>query len=375
MKFSKTAFFICFLVAGKAQASCDPCLMAAANSAASAMQSAIMQVATAVQQNVQATQQLNQSIIQAGTNITAGIASQTAEQAITDQRNSSAIVSAIKMTDENLKNATTLLRKTITDGIDLTNGKIVQSLKAFGIQQQDNQIKYEFDLDYAQPISGRIGTNRAEPLQRGLAFNHALKDRIINDLREYNDGGFADAIGMGGSQTRYLESLPEETWDPSPMVGETIISEEDFLHMQKMIQVTVNPYPKAEITDLSSSGAIEAEINRRIKNGELLAIQQILVDQLMDIYPSIDAESFLDGYSSPEVINDKTSLMEVLRSEVDGRLGTEQWYKHMQNQNSAGLQRELIYMQPVKLKILSEILEAEDHALMLDSIRLGRGIE
>jgi D-ribose pyranose/furanose isomerase RbsD len=348
------------LIINTSYAGCDPCIQAAAQAANTSMTTAINTVTGSVNANVSATQALNASLQAVNASLQATI-----------NLNTQQLLQGLSASTNRIELSIQQTTKTVERMNDHTVKSMVNALKEVRVAEEVDQNNKTFSGEFAQPLSGEIGANRAPLLKQGLVQSDQMWRKMADDMFEWNNNTEeVDQAGKGMKKAMLLTE-EDEVWSPLPLINKRQLTKDESLNMQKLLTMIVNPVPLPSATDeqkASNSKASEYEFQRRIINAKLGLAHSVLAKSIADktpLIPMSDAD-WKKGYVIAEPDADgKVSVMNMIESETLGRISSEGWYQDVKTKTPAGLLREQVYQQAVNNQMLLRLVEQEEQKLTM----------
>jgi hypothetical protein len=360
LKKSSIPFMVSILIFSKvANAGCDPCIQAAAQSANAQMTAAINTVTTSVQANISATQALNASVQAVNASLQATISLNTQQ-----------LLQGLDASTNRIELSIQQSTKTVERMTDHTVKSMVKALKDVRVAEAVDANNKTYSDALAQPLSGEIGANRAPLLKQGIIQSNQMWRQMTDDMHEWNNTEDVNQAGRGMKKAVLLTE-ESDVWNPVALITNRQITPEESVNMQKLLTMLVNPIPLPSATDeqmASSPKAAEYEFDRRLLNAKLGLAHSVLAKGIADKQPliPISTDDWQKGYVMAEPDdNGKVSVLSMLESETVGRLGSEGWYQDVKTKTSAGILREQVYQQAVNNQLLLRLVEQDEQKLTM----------
>lgn len=360
---------VLLMVSFRASAGCDSCIQSAANSASNSMSSSLNEITSSVNENVSATNNLNSTVESVGETIgsTIEINHELLSQGI------SAATNRIELAvQQNTKSA------------ELLNDHLVKSLvqlfKDISVAEQVHNNNKTYDPDIAQPLSGDIGSNRAPLLKQGYVQRRQITQQMSQNMYDWVTVPERETNVSDSARLSALLVEDESVWDPTPIIGTDVITDEEFKRVQKLLTVLITPVPLRALKPdelATNRGGSEYEVSRKLYNAQATLAHAVLAKSVADRLPLIpvDETNWKMGYVTVNgEIDGKTSMMSFYDSETIGRLTSEGWYQDMKTKTEAGVLREQVYMQAIKNKLALRMLKQEEDRLLLESLRFAKSL-
>ena len=343
-----------------ANAGCDPCIQAAAQSANATMTSSINAVTTSVQANVSATQALNTSIQAVNTTLQAAI-----------NLNTQQLLQGLSASTNRIELSIQQNTKTVERMTDHTVKSLVKALKDVRVAEEVSENNKTYSDQLAQPLSGVIGANRAPLLKEGFVQSNQIWRQMSDDMHEWNNNTSDVDQAGSGMKKAILLTEGDDVWNPIPLVSERQITREQSLNLQKLLTMLVNPVPLPAATEeqmASSPKAAEYEFDRKLLNAKLGLAHSVLAKSIADKQPliPISANDWQQGYvmAIPDS-EGNVSILSMLESETIGKLSSEGWYQDIKTKTEAGILREQVYQQAINNHMLLRLVEQEEQKLSM----------
>lgn len=350
---------------------CDACMQAAAKTAESTLTSALSSTLASVETRVKLTKDLAQAIKQADININATLTS------TNQQFRKSLDASGARIAMEISRNT-----KAVTDLTTHQVSQMTTTLKEKESAEQKIQNDRDFSQLTGQPVSGDVMVDRTIALKSAMVAREQILDGYMKQTHEINNSIEANDKKLSSRHIKDIAEEDEILFSPTPLItGTQIQTIDEQENTKKFIRLLTNynPISNTNATDKISSAfkANERELNRRIWNAKIEAVQYVLADEMLDKVGLIDPTEWKSAYMEEAQTdeNGKVSMAEMLRAEVDGRIMTPGWYKNMKEMGSTGLSREIIYQKATQLKLMWELLKKEDHTLRLLAIKTSMALQ
>lgn len=343
-----------------ANAGCDPCIQAAAQSANAQMTAAINAVTTSVQANVSATQALNASVQAVNASLQATI-----------NLNTQQLLQGLDASTNRIELSIQQNTKTVERMTDHTVKSMVKALKDVRVAEEVDENNKVYSDTLAQPLSGEIGANRAPLLKQGIVQSDQVWRQMADDMYEWNNNTTDVNQAGKGMKKAVLLTEGSDVWSPVPLITKRQITPAESVNMQKLLTMLVNPIPLPSATDeqmASSPKAAEYEFDRRLLNAKLGLAHSVLAKSIADKQPliPISTDDWQKGYVMAEPdANGKVSVLSMLESETVGRLGSEGWYQDVKTKTPAGILREQVYQQAVNNQLLLRLVEQDEQKLTM----------
>lgn len=350
-------------------AGCDTCIQSAAQGASSSMQSALSSLTSTVNQDVSATNTLNSTVNTVGNTIQA-----------TMTANHELLLQGLSASSKQIElsiQANTKSNELLNDHLVLNLGKV---FKEIFVSEQTQKTNRTYDNDIAQPLSGDIGANRAPLLKQANVQSEQIKTQMSVNMYEWLTSPESDSSRSSGARTSALLLEDNDVWDPTPIIGNKVLTDEQYHNAQKLLTVLITPVPLEAVTDGEMSSdptAAGRELSRKLYNVQASIAHSILTKSITDRLPliPISTDDWKQGYISVEnEVDGKTSMLSFLESETMGRLMSEGWYKDVKTKTEAGILREQVYMQAIRNKLALRMLRQEEDRLMLEALNYANKV-
>lgn len=318
---------------------CDAgCGGAAITSMGSSVSSAQQSQTEANQNHLESINEVNQSVIDLGVDLTDKWTSTTMD-----------LLSALDARTNKIELAETMSAKSKEYNTDTINFITTKSLKGMLISENISANNSEFS-NASMPETGSICANAASSRKEGYFKAFKLEEEILNVQEEYSNE--LNNIDQAYVATSRLP-VDEDTYNPTLMICEKTISDEDLKLMENLVLYLTNPFPLPMFPEKKwvSPDIQEYEVKRRIYNAKSKWVAGVL-NKVLASRAELSSSTWVQSYAHVTSNNGKLSNTESISSLVEGRVSSDGYYLNIKSLSEPGLNRELVY------------LKAEENALL-----------